>query len=191
MKISSKLTVLSSVAALVAGPYALGNEPEMVTCEMFPVAELPPVELVTPTLAECWVVPPGPLPTGEPIDFVGPTLVGEGIVNEVTDEKVVITDPIVDVVNPDDGAVVDLEVTGIPIDWVKRTDGDGSEVIYQNMAGPVPTSAAGGNSPIARGTEQDEQSTAIVDKSQAAASQIDHEKQGPVAVVNAGRVFLR
>ncbi len=183
MKISSKVTVLSSLAALVAGPYALGNEPVVTVCPEFPVPEVqicvfeipPSIEEVTPVGCIPWVTPPtGELPVVE-IDG------SEGAVTENLDP----TDPVVDVTVTDD-------VTEIPIDWVKRTDTDGSEVIYQSMAGgPAPTSVGGGNSGITRSTEQDEQSTAILSKNTVEAAQIDHEKQGPTALVNAGRVFLR
>lgn len=187
MKISPKLTLLSSVAVLIASPVALGNEPEMVTCEVFPVAELPAAELVTPTLVECWVVPPGPLPTGEAIDVGGPALVGEGLVNEVTDEKIVTTEGEDMSIN----ALVVGEVTEVPIDWIKRTDDGIPEMIFQNMAGAPSPAPTGAVATATQATEQGEQASTILVKDKSEAPQITHDKQGPVAVVKEGRVFLR
>jgi hypothetical protein len=90
---------------------------------------------------------------------------------------------------------VDVEEGGIPLDWLKRGHLENPEVMFQNTAildGAVPTAfqAASTGAP-ARELRQDEHASAIEIKAASAQAPIKIEKKETIALVKAGRVFLR
>ncbi|MEO5913697.1 MAG: hypothetical protein ABIS50_05660 [Luteolibacter sp.] len=182
MKLHSKLTTISSVAALAMSPMVLLAGPKA-----------DPAVCVAPVDA----VPAGDEVTIEPVKDAG----GKADDNKGSDD-VIVTDEKSDDVVVDDkpGDVKDgdtaVEVTEtaedggtVPIDWVKRGGGDNPDVMFYNMAG--------GEAPVFKGETagkelgQDEKATDIEAHDAPVVPQINREKKVPVALIKKGRVFLR
>ncbi len=168
MKIQSKLVMMGSLAALATSPLAFADKET-------------PVAVVEPAIteeAETAVSSDETTTDNEVTDTEPDT-------GEVTDDTDTVTDveisePIGEVkdVDKDDGSV--------PIEWVKRGDGENPEIFY-NMAG--------GEAPVFKGETarelgQDDKAAAIEAKGSVTAP-IKGEKKEPVALIKKGRVFLR
>ncbi len=160
MKLHSKLTVIGSVAALATSPLAFANK------------EAP----VKPEAAEVVI--------GEEVPDGDEVVVDAG----ETSEEIVIDETVVDLEDRgSEGEVTEGEA--IPLDWVKRGDGENPDVIFYNMAG--------GEAPVFKGETaakafgQDEKAVAIEAQDAPVVSPIQREKKAPVALIKKGRVFLR
>jgi hypothetical protein len=177
MKFNTKLISLSSIAALVVSSHVLGDELEIVSCAEFVTPEIPLCEMeVVPFLGEL------------PVLMSGEDLTTDEVVTDLEVTKD-LTDPVL----VDDTTVVEeIELTGFPIDWVKRGEGGSPEEIYQTLSsGPAPAPEVATGEAMVRNTEQDEQSSVILTQAQVESPQIERTQKGPVALVNEGRVFLR
>ena len=177
MKIQSKLTVIGSIAALVASPLALAGPST-------PDTSGSPVVVVTPDAPEVIVdhaAPPEKVTDEEPANDGGKAddgdKGGEVVVADPTDEA--------DHAGKDDG--------GVPIDWVKRGGGDNPDVIFYNMAGggEPPVFKGETTSTLSRELGKDDKAADIEAKGNSATPAIKSEKKEPVALIKKGRVFLR
>lgn len=192
MKMKSKLIAMSSVAALLASPLAMADKAAggPAVCgvaeegiEITPGDEV----LVDPIVVDEDVVEIT-LVEGEG-EVIEVTAINDGEVVEVTEGEVTV-EPGVDGEPICDKEPIDCEGSVVPIDWVKRGGGDveNPDVMFFNTAdgGAVAPTATKGDIELG----QDDRATVIEGKGTAAA-QVNHEKKGPVALVNKGRVFLR
>jgi len=174
MKIQSKLALMVSLAAFAASPLAMaGKDAPAVEPAAPDVTEEVETEVVIEEpVAETEEPSTG---TEEPADGGGEVVDSGG-----KDTEVELSDPTPETTGSGkDGGEV-------PIDWVKRGDGDNPEIFY-NMAG--------GEAPVFKGETarelgQDDKAAAIETKG-AAAAPIKGEKKEPVALIKKGRVFLR
>lgn len=168
----SKLIAIGSVAALLASPLALADKS----------AQGPAVCGIAEEGADG---SPGDEVLVDPIiddEVVEITLV-EGEEGEVTGEPE--GRPVCD----KDPAV--CEEGQVPIDWVKRGEGEleNPDVIFYTTAdGGAEAAPVAAKGDIELG--QDDKAAVIEGKGTAAA-QVKREKKGPVALVKKGRVFLR
>jgi hypothetical protein len=173
MKIPSKIKLVGSLTVLMAVQVASAQEEISGDLGVIADCDLPlaiTVELAEPEIIQCEAAPEMPSDKPEIITVDEPE---EGV--EVTGE-------------PD----VTEEVTEIPLDWIKRGDGENPDVIFYNMAGgPAANGEGGGVTQAATLTQQDEQTTVVAKPEKAVTPQVEREKSGPVALVNEGRVFLR
>jgi hypothetical protein len=174
MKLTTKLTLIGSVAALATSPIAFAdkqaaNKPD--------AAEVQDSE-AEPEIVICEEAPD----KGEVV--VDEETTDEEVTEEVTEELGVdgeegTSDPTV--CEQADGEVV-------PLDWVKRGGGDNPE-IFQNVVGEAPVFK--GENAITKELGQNEKATDIDSQDAPSAAQINREKKAPIALVKKGRVFLR
>lgn len=121
-------------------------------------------------------------------------------ITNVEDEVVVEDEPLVveivcDHEGPCEEEVIDTEVIEdgtdgeVPIDWVKRGDGENPDLIFYSTGGE--TEVFKNETVELAGPGKDETGAAIESKENAVVPQISGEKKGPVALIKKGRVFLR
>lgn len=206
----SKLIAMSSVAALLASPLAMADKTAggAAVCGVADEGSevvLDDEALVDPIIADEDVVEIT-LVEGEG-EIVGETGVvegidceileltavpdGEAVEGEVISEGEAVVDPGAEGEPICDKEPIDCEGGIIPIDWVKRGGGEveNPDVMFFTTAdGGAVAPTVANKAEIELG--QDDRATVIEGKG-TAASQVNHEKKGPVALVNKGRVFLR
>ncbi len=163
MKMKTKLTLITSIAALATSPLALAGKGEPAKADAPEVSEVEAEVIIEEETAE-----------------------GEEATNEVDSAVCEMVDGEVD------PAVCHLaDGEGVPIDWVKRGGGD-EEVnpeIFQNTA--VDSPVFKGETAISKDLGQDEKASAIVAQDGPVNAQVKREKKAPVALIKKGRVFLR
>ena len=207
-----------SVVDLVEAPEPIHCEPDVqisecfeniVTCpmpEVFPIsgelgewvetgdvdgAELIEPELIEPELIEPELIEPELI---EP-ELIEPELIEceLGGQDETTEPEVVICEE--GEFLEEGELAVDEEEGGIPLDWVKRGHLENPEMMFQNTAmldGAAPTAfQAASTGASVRELRQDEHASAIEIKAASAQAPIKVEKKETIALVKAGRVFLR
>ena len=218
MKLKSKLTLLGSVTSLLVSP-ALHADDGAAACSVANLVEAPELIYCEPDvqIVECFDnLVDCPVPEDFPIsvelgewvetgdvdgaDLTEPDLTEPDLVDcelggqeETTEPEVVICEK--GEFLEDGELAVDEEEGGIPLDWVKRGHLENPEVMFQNTAmldGAAPTAfqAASTGAPV-RELRQDEHASAIEIKAASAQAPIKVEKKETVALVKAGRVFLR
>jgi hypothetical protein len=179
MKFHSKLTLISSFAALVASPLAFaGKEAPAAPVE-------PPAPEVTPVITKDADVPVSDkTDAGDKTDVEVPDKTAGGEVAEAGDKGAETEPGEVTANGKGEGTV--------PIDWVKRGGGDNPDVIFYNMAGGgQPVFKGETTTALSRELGQDDKAAAIDTKGNPVAPQIKAEKKEPVALIKKGRVFLR
>lgn len=179
----SKLIAIGSVAALLASPLAMADksaEGPAVCGVAEEGAEGTPGDevLIDPIVGEDEVVEIT-LVEGEEGEVIEVTEVTDGEVFEGEGKPVCDKDPAV------------CEEGQVPIDWVKRGEGEleNPDVIFQNTA----VGGAEGAPLAAKGDIElgQDDKAAVIEGKGTAAAQVKREKKGPVALVKKGRVFLR
>jgi hypothetical protein len=213
MKLKSKLTLLGSVTSLLVSP-ALHAADGAAACSVVDLVEAPEPIHCEPDvqISECFEnIVTCPMPEVFPIsvelgewveigDVDGIELIEPELIDcelrgqeETTEPEVVICEE--GEFLEEGELAVDEEEGGIPLDWVKRGHLENPEVMFQNTAmldGAAPTAfqAASTGAPV-RELRQDERASAIEIKAVSAQAPIKVEKKETVALVKAGRVFLR
>lgn len=178
MKLTTKLSLIGSVAALATSPIAFAdkqaaNKPD--------AAEVQDSE-VEPEIVICEEAP-------DKLEVVvDEETTDEEMTEEVTEE--VTEEPGVDGEEGTSDPTVCEQFDGeaVPLDWVKRGGGDNPE-IFQNVVGEAPVFK--GENAITKELGQNEKATDIDSQDAPSAAQINREKKAPVALVKKGRVFLR
>ena len=177
MKFHSKLTLITSLAALATSPLALANKDAAAAAK--PTVGAEPVD-----------GPSQPVIDKEgSVDAAGTAKPGA----KGTDDSVTDSGKDGGAAEPDTVADNSGEGNAVPIDWVKRGGGDvtNPDVICYNMAGASPVVFKGEQAPVAKEIGQDEKAVGLETKGNAVVSQINREKKGPLALLKKGRVFLR
>lgn len=213
MKLKSKLTLLGSITSLLVSP-ALHADDGAAACSVVDLVEAPQPIHCEPDvqISECFEnIVTCPMPEVFPIsgelgewveigDVDGAELIEPELIEPELGGQEETTEP--EVVICEEGEfleegelAVDEEEGGIPLDWVKRGHLENPEAMFQNTAmldGAAPTAfqAASTGAPV-RELRQDEQASAIEIKAVSAQAPIKVEKKETVALVKAGRVFLR
>lgn len=213
MKLKSKLTLLGSITSLLVSP-ALHADDGAAACSVVDLVEAPEPIHCEPDvqISECFEnIVTCPMPEVFPIsvelgewveigevdgieliepELIEPELGGQ---EETTEPEVVICEE--GEFLEEGELAVDEEEGGIPLDWVKRGHLENPEVMFQNTAmldGAAPTAfQAASTGASVRELRQDEQASAIEIKAASAQAPIKVEKKETVALVKAGRVFLR
>ena len=181
MKIKSKLTLIGSIAALTASPFALADK------DATAHADAPEISEVESEVTICEQAPGDGEVTGETPDKEVVSAESEGGVDPTIYEMTAGGE-----VDPAVCEVADGEA--VPIDWVKRGGGDegvlNPDVIFQNTAGEAPV-FKGETAAIGKELGQNEKASDIEAQSGPQISQVKREKKAPVALIKKGRVFLR
>ena len=201
MKFHNSFKLIGSLAILSAAPMASADEvaaePEIAICWEYPV----PVDIIEEPII---IVCPGvdDVPIDASIDPVIIEENGEGTIVEEqplaeeeahTEEEVTVGGEEED----DSGSVYHFGEFGIPFDWIKRTGGDSPKIdsSLMNFSVPMPTSTGvqttSQTSSSAKENGSDGIDTAIEGSEKLGVFKARQEKNGPVALVKEGRVFLR
>lgn len=213
MKLKSKLTLLGSITSLLVSP-ALHADDGAAACSVVDLVEAPQPIHCEPDvqISECFEnIVICPMPEVFPIsgelgewveigDVDGAELIEPELIEPELGGQEETTEP--EVVICEEGEfleegelAVDEEEGGIPLDWVKRGHLENPEMMFQNTAmldGAAPTAfQAASTGASVRESRQDEHASAIEIKAASAQAPIKVEKKETVALVKAGRVFLR
>lgn len=213
MKLKSKLTLLGSITSLLVSP-ALHADDGAAACSVVDLVEAPEPIHCEPDvqISECFEnIVTCPMPEVFPIsvelgewvetgDVDGAELIEPELIEcelggqeETTEPEVVICEE--GEFLEEGELAVDEEEGGIPLDWVKRGHLENPEMMFQNTAmldGAAPTAfQAASTGASVRELRQDEHASAIEIKAASAQAPIKVEKKETVALVKAGRVFLR
>ena len=193
MKFQSKLTLIGSMAALVASPIAFaGKDGGKASAAVEEAADPAPVdndEVITvedDVPVDDGAAEPDHGGKGGQDEEVTDGNDGEAKDGDVVDEDVELSDP------GDSETVEDGGDGAVPIDWVKRGGVENPDVMFFNTAGgPSAPVFKEDTSALARELGKDDKAAAIDTKDNAVSPQIKGEKKAPVALIKKGRVFLR